>query len=36
VSAPGYHPTEQELDVPPSATLGEPSLRDLRVELDPA
>jgi protocatechuate 3,4-dioxygenase beta subunit len=35
VSAPGYHPTEQELDVPPSASLGEPSVRDLRVDLDP-
>ena len=35
VSAPGYHSTEQELDVPPSATLREPSLRNLRVELDP-
>ena len=36
VSAPGYRPTEQELDVPPSASLGEPSVRDLRVDLDPA
>jgi len=35
VSAPGYHPTQQELDVPPSATLGEPSVRSLRVDLDP-
>jgi len=35
VSAPGYHPTEQELDVPASASLGEPSVRDLRVDLDP-
>ncbi len=35
VSAPGYRPTEQELDVPPSANLGEPSVRDLRVDLDP-
>ena len=35
VSAPGYHPTAQELEVPPSASLGEPSVRDLRVELDP-
>ena len=36
VSAPGYHPTEQELDVPSSSSLGEPSVRDLRLELDPA
>ncbi len=36
VSAPGYHPTEQELDVPPSPSLGEPSVDDLRVELDPS
>jgi len=35
VSAPGYHPTDQELDVPASASLGEPSVRDLRVDLDP-
>ena len=35
VSAPGYRPTEQEVDVPPSASLGEPSVRDLRVDLDP-
>jgi hypothetical protein len=35
VSAPGYRPTEHELDVPPSASLGEPSVRDLRVDLDP-
>jgi protocatechuate 3,4-dioxygenase beta subunit len=35
VSAPGYRPTEQELDVPPSASLSEPSVRDLRVDLDP-
>ena len=35
VSAPGYRPTEQELDVPPSSSLGEPSVRDLRVDLDP-
>jgi hypothetical protein len=36
VSAPGYHPSEQELDVPPATSLGEPSVRSLRVELDPA
>src|SRR5579871_216688 len=35
VSAPGFHPADQELDVPASATIGEPSVRDLRVELDP-
>ena len=35
VSAPGFHPTDKELDVPPSASLGEPSVRDLRVDLDP-
>src|SRR5450631_293790 len=35
VSAPGYHPTEKELEVPPSASLGDPSVRDLRVDLDP-
>ncbi|HSY39256.1 MAG TPA: carboxypeptidase-like regulatory domain-containing protein, partial [Polyangia bacterium] len=35
VSAPGYRPTEQELDVPPSGSLGEPSVRELRVDLDP-
>jgi len=35
VSAPGYRATEQELEVPPSASLGEPSVRDLRVDLDP-
>jgi hypothetical protein len=35
VSAPGFHASDQELDVPPSSSLGEPSVRDLRVELDP-
>ena len=35
VSAPGYRPTERELEVPPSASLGEPSVRDLRLDLDP-
>jgi hypothetical protein len=36
VSAPGFHPADQELDVPASSAIGEPSVRDLRVELDPA
>ncbi len=35
VSAPGFRPTAQELDVPPSVNLGEMSIRELRVELDP-
>ena len=35
VSAPGYRPAEQELDVPPSASPGEMSVRELRVDLDP-
>ncbi len=35
VSAPGFHAVDQELDVPPSTSLGEPSVRDLRVDLDP-
>lgn len=35
VSAPGFHAANQELDVPPSESLGEPSVRDVRVELDP-
>jgi protocatechuate 3,4-dioxygenase beta subunit len=35
VSAPGYRPAEQELDVPPSANPGEMSVRELRVDLDP-
>jgi protocatechuate 3,4-dioxygenase beta subunit len=35
VSAPGFRPAEQELDVPPSANLGEMSVRELRVDLDP-
>jgi protocatechuate 3,4-dioxygenase beta subunit len=34
VVAAGYRNAEQELDVPPSAALGEASIRDLRVELD--
>ena len=36
VTAPGFHAAEQELDVPPSESLREPSVRDLRVDLDPA
>jgi hypothetical protein len=34
VSAPGFRAADQDLDVPPSPNLGEPSVRDLRVELD--
>jgi hypothetical protein len=34
VSAPGFRAADQDLDVPPSPSLGEPSVRDLRVELD--
>jgi hypothetical protein len=34
VSAPGFRAADQDLDVPPSSSLGEPSVRDLRVELD--
>ncbi|HEY4394634.1 MAG TPA: carboxypeptidase-like regulatory domain-containing protein, partial [Polyangia bacterium] len=34
VSAPGFRAVDQDLDVPPSSTLGEPSVPDLRVELD--
>ena len=36
VVAPGFRAAEQELDVTASLTLGEPSLRDVRVELDPS
>jgi hypothetical protein len=36
VSAPGFRAADQDLDVPPSPSLGEPSVRDLRVELDPS
>jgi hypothetical protein len=36
ISAPGFRPAEQEVDVPASANLGEMSVRELRVELDPA
>jgi Carboxypeptidase regulatory-like domain len=38
-TAPGYHPGSREVDVPPSAsspTAGEMSVRNLRIELDPA
>jgi hypothetical protein len=35
VTAPGFRPAERELDVAAAAALREPSLRDLRVELDP-
>ncbi|HEX3902862.1 MAG TPA: carboxypeptidase-like regulatory domain-containing protein [Polyangia bacterium] len=34
VSAPGFRAADQELEVPPSASLGEPSVRDLRIELE--
>jgi hypothetical protein len=34
VSAPGFRAADRDLDVPPSTNLGEPSVRDLRVELD--
>jgi hypothetical protein len=36
VVAPGFRAAEQELDVAASVSLGEPSLRDVRVELDPS
>ena len=35
VTAPGYRPAERDLDVTAGATLGEASLRDVRIELDP-
>jgi len=35
VSAPGFRPAQQELDVPASSSLGEMSVRELRVDLDP-
>ena len=35
-SAPRMRAAEQEVDVPASATLGEPSVRDIRIDLDPA
>jgi hypothetical protein len=34
VSAPGFRAADRDLDVPPSSSLGEPSVRDLRLELD--
>ncbi|MES1158197.1 MAG: carboxypeptidase-like regulatory domain-containing protein, partial [Haliangium ochraceum] len=34
-SAPKMRSAEQEIDVPPSPTLGEPSVRNLRIDLDP-
>ncbi len=36
VSAPRMRAAEQQLDVPPSPTMGEPSVRDVRIDLDPA
>jgi protocatechuate 3,4-dioxygenase beta subunit len=36
VSAPKMRAAEQEIDVPPSSTMGEPSVRDVRIDLDPA
>ncbi|MFL5303921.1 MAG: carboxypeptidase regulatory-like domain-containing protein [Polyangia bacterium] len=35
-SAPKMRPAEQQVDVPASPTLGEPSVRNLRIDLDPA
>lgn len=35
ISAPGFRPAAQELDVPASSNLGEMSVRELRVDLDP-
>jgi Carboxypeptidase regulatory-like domain len=35
VSAPGFRPSVTELDVPASLNLGEMSVRDLRIDLDP-
>jgi hypothetical protein len=34
-SAPGFRPADREVDVPASPALGDPSVRDLRLELDP-
>lgn len=34
VQAPGYKAGERTVEVPPSTTLGEPSVRDVRVELE--
>jgi len=36
VSAPRMRSAEQQIDVPSSPTMGEPSVRDLRIDLDPA
>jgi hypothetical protein len=36
VTAPGFRAAEQEVDVAAAVSLGEPSVRDLRVELDPS
>jgi hypothetical protein len=35
VSAPRMRAAEQQLDVPSSPTMGEPSVRDVRIDLDP-
>ncbi len=35
-SAPKMRPAEQQVDVPASPTLGEPSVRNLQIDLDPA
>ena len=35
-SAPKMRPAEQQVDVPASPALGEPSVRNLRIDLDPA
>jgi len=36
VAAPGFRTVEREVDVGAAVSLGEPSVRDLRVELDPS
>jgi hypothetical protein len=33
-SAPGFRPADSDIDVPASPALGDPSVRDLRLELD--
>ena len=35
ISAPGFRPAAQELEVPASSNVGEMSVRELRVDLDP-
>ena len=35
VTAPGFRHTEAEVDVPPSVNLGEASVSNLRVEVEP-